>query len=192
MEREDFKRQLDRLRQTISDGTCFFWASHGLMVDDEASARGLNRYRAFFVPARGALLDMALLEFNAVFYEHHKAVTFKYLLREARKNPQTLIPCATDETLPAIEGKLKANKDLLDDLLSYRNQRLAHLGRIVASHDSVTVERVLDLMGEVHSMYNLLSVAHGNPRTSFERTAGEVQAHTSQLVDLMRIQVEDR
>lgn len=192
MDWQGFGRQLERLRQTISDGTSFFWASHGLMVDDEDSARGLNRYRAFFLPARAALLEMALLEFSKVFDKDRESVTFEDLVREAAKNPRSLMPCATDETMPAIAGILKANQDMLDDLRSYRNQRIAHLGRVVASHDSVTVEGVLALMGEIHTMYTLLSVAHGNPPTSFEGTAREVREQTSQLVDLMRKKVDDR
>jgi len=189
MEPEEFKRQLEQLRQVIIDGVRYFTAWRGLMVEDKSSARGLNRYRDFFIPARQALLKIALLEFDAVFDPDSRTVSFTNLLREATIDRQNLIPYATDESLREIRRKMKVNKDLLKSLNKHRDKLIAHHDRIVPRDSSITYGPFRDLIEDVQYMYNLLSAGHDNSRTLFEWAARDTQTHTPRLVDFMREQV---
>ena len=192
MEREEFKRQLDQLWHIIVDGVRYFTAWRGLMVEDRTSARGLDRYRDFFVPARQALLKMALLEFDSVFDQDPRTVSFTNLLREATRDRQDLIPNATDDSLREIRTKMRVNKALLKSLNTHRDKLIAHHDRIVPHDASVTYGPFRDLIEDVQYMYNLLSYGHENSRTLFELAARDTQTHTDQLVGIMRGLVQKR
>ena len=109
MEPQEFKRQLDELRTVISDGIAYFSAWRGLMVEDDDSAQALNRYRAFFLPARNAMLWMALLQFSKVFDPDRKTVSLRNLLTAAGKSRARLVPEATEEELNEIREQLDTN-----------------------------------------------------------------------------------
>lgn len=113
MERQEFKRQLDQLGKVISDGIAYFSAWRSLMVEDEDSAHALNRYRGLFLPARSALLWMTLMQFVKVFNRHPRAVSLRNLLTAAKKEPENLMPYATEESLRHIEEKVNASKGFL-------------------------------------------------------------------------------
>lgn len=190
MEPQEFRSQLEQLQWVIIRGLAYFQVWRDLMVEDEASARGLDRYRGVFQPAREALREMALLDFAKVFDDDRKAVSFRNLLKEAKRDPQKLIPHRTDETLLAIEERLEANKAVLDSLKKARNKRLAHHDPIVPRDSSVTYGPFLRLTEDVKTMYNLLSAAHYKTATHFEPALREAHLHTYQLVKLLREQAE--
>ncbi len=102
MESQEFKRELDELRAVISDGIAYFFAGRALCVDHDEPA-ALNRYRFFFLPARNALLSMALLEFAKVFDRDPRTVGLSNLLNAAKENQAELLSVvATEADLESI------------------------------------------------------------------------------------------
>jgi hypothetical protein len=133
---EDFKRQLDELRTIIWEGVACFWAWRGLLVMDEESAKGLNRYTAFFYPARESLRRVTLLQFAKVFDRDRRAVSLRNLLGKAMGDRQNLCPRATDEELTQLVVQIDKNEPLLNRLKGVRDQRIAHHDAIRATDAS--------------------------------------------------------
>ncbi|MBI4333923.1 MAG: hypothetical protein HY673_21885 [Chloroflexi bacterium] len=186
MEPQEFKRQQDELGKIISNGTAYFSAWRGLMVEDEDSAHALNDYRNFFLPARDALLKMTLMQFAKVFDRHPKTVSLSNLARAAKKNRETLLPHATDNDLRDIEQKVDAAGELLKRLKRYRDQRLAHHDAVLAGDMRLRYGEVRKLIEETKSIYNLLSHGHEQARTMFEWLARDAQEDSSGVVRVMR------
>ena len=186
MDREEFKQQLGELQNIIIDGVAYFSAWRVLANLDQDQARGLDRYRGFFLPARNALLWMALMQFAKVFDNDRKTVSFTNLFAAAKVNPKRLMPHATSESLQQIDEKVSANRDLLRRLVNLRNKRIAHHDRIMAGDVSVPYGQMRDLTEDVKSMYNLLSAAHERSMTMFGTVAEDADQHTSEVVRIMR------
>jgi hypothetical protein len=190
MYREEFKRQLQELRQVISDCVAYFSAWRGLMVEDEESARALNRYRGLFLVSRDALQKMLLLQLAKVFDPDPRTTGIRKLLSAARENRENLIPHVTEEDLRDVEHRVDASEDLLNRLKRYRDQRLAHHDAIdedmrLSDDMRVRFGEVRDLIEEVKSIYNLLEEGH----TSFEHLTSLAKFHADEVVRIMR---EDR
>lgn len=186
MEPQQFKRQLDELGKVISDGIAYFSAWRGLMVEDEDSAHALNRYRGLFLPARGALLWITLLQFNKVFDRHPRTVSLRNLLAAAKKDREKLTPYATQENLRHIEQKIDASVDLLERLKRLRDQRIAHHDAIPAGDVSLPYGEVRKLVEEIKSMYNSLTRGHDRSTTHYEYLVRDAENHTSDVVSIMR------
>jgi hypothetical protein len=133
MQRQEFKRQLDELGTIINDGIAYFSVWQGLMVEDQDSARALNRYRGFFLPARISLRWMTLLQFAKVFDPDPRTVSLRILLTAAEKNRKNLTPYATEENLRQLWKQIDVNEDLLVRLKRMRDQRIGQCGRYATS-----------------------------------------------------------
>lgn len=186
MEQKEFTRRLDELRSIISDGIAYFVAWRELMVDDDESAHALNRYRGLFLPARGALLWMALMQFNKVFDRDQRTVSLRNLLFIARANQANLNPNATEEDLKYIEEQLDKNEELLERLKRLRDQRIAHHDAISSGDRSVLYGEVQKLVDDIKSMYNKLRSGHDGVFTAFDNIARDAERHTSEVVQIMR------
>ncbi|MFC1994551.1 hypothetical protein ACFLVD_00205 [Chloroflexota bacterium] len=194
VEPQEFNRQLVELRTVIIDGIACFSAWRGLMVEDEASAHALVRYRGLFFPARYALLGMALMQFNKVFDRNPRTVSLRNLLTAAKKDRKRLTPYATEEDLQHIEQRVDANESFLKKLKRYRDQHLAHHDAIIAltHHDAIIADDVSlpygdmkQLVEEVTSMHNSLARGHDQSGTAFERIARDTERYTSEVVRIM-------
>ena len=186
MEFQEFKHQLDELRDIISDGIAYFSAWKGLMVGDEDSAQSLNRYRGLFLPARNALLWSALMQFAKVFDRDPRTVSLRNLLTVAKNNKENLTPYATEDDLLDIEQKIDASETLLERLKGFRDQRLAHHDATVTGRVSLLFGEVERLIDEVKSMYNSLRRVHDRSTTAFDYLARKAERNTSEVVSIMR------
>jgi len=186
MEREDFKHQLDELGKVITDGISYLLVWRGLMVEDEESAKALNRYRGMFLPARSALLKMALMQFAKVFDKDTRAISLRNLLTAAQNDPINLTPHATESELTQISQDIDAIEDVLRRLKNHRDQRLAHHDAITESDASITYGEVTKLVEDIKTMYNSLTKSHDRSITSYDWLSREVERHTSNVVGVMR------
>lgn len=190
MEPQKFRHQLDELRNIISDGIAYFSAWRGLMVEDKASAQALNRYRGLFLTARNALLWSALMQFAKIFDRDPRTVSLKNLLNAAKDDQENLTPYATEENLLDIEQKINASESLLERLKDFRDQRLAHHDATITSKVLLKYGEVQKLVEEIKSMYNLLELSHDRSHTSFDHLANQTEWHTSEVVRIMRDEME--
>lgn len=186
MEREDFKYRLDELGKVIRDGIAYFSAWRGLMVEDEDSAKALNRYRGLFLPARYALLWMTLMQFAKVFDRHPNTASVTNLLTAAKRDRENLLPYGTEEDIREIEERISSSKSLLERLKRYRDKRLAHHDAIVTGDTSLPYEEFSKLVEDVKSIYNSLTRGHDQSVTHFEQLAHDAESHTSEVVRVMR------
>ena len=186
MKIEDYKKQLIELRNIIIDGILYFSVWYVMSNLDEDMARGLNRYRGFFMPARKSLNDMALLQFAKVFDNDRRTVSLRNLLLAARSNPTVLVPYAKGDDLDKLESKIDSNEELLGRLKNYRDQRLAHHDRKVKRDTSLKYGQMRQLIDDVKDMYNSLSQGHEQSITSFDFVTREAQRHTSKAMEIMR------
>lgn len=186
----EFKRKLDELRGIITDGIAYFSCWQGLRVGDEESAHALNRYRGLFLPARTALLWMALLQFAKVFDRDPRTVSLINLLNAAQADRECLTPYATLEDLAQIERELQSNEALLKRLKRLRDQRIAHHDAIASGDRSVLYGEVRQLVEGIKSVYNSLCRGHDRSYTSFERLADDANRHTADVVRIMREEME--
>jgi hypothetical protein len=182
MEIEDYKKQLSELRNIIIDGIVYFSVWYVMSNLDADMARGLNRYRGFFLSARKSLNDMALLQFAKVFDNNPRTVSLRNLLLVARTNPTVLVPYAKEDDLDKLESKIDSNEELLGRLKNYRDQRLAHHDRKVTRDTSLKYGQMRQLIDDVKDMYNSLSQGHEQLITSFDFITREAQEHTSKAM----------
>jgi hypothetical protein len=186
MKREDFKHQLDELGTVINDGIAYLLVWRGLMVEDEESAKALNRYRGMFIPARSALLKMALMQFAKVFDKDTRAISLRNLLTAAQSDTITLTPHATESDLARISQDIYAIEDILRRLKNHRDQRIAHHDAITKSDVSITYGEVTKLVEDIKTMYNSLTKSHDRSTTLYDWLSREVERHTSNVVGVMR------
>jgi hypothetical protein len=189
MEPQEFKRQLNGLSTIITDGIAYFSVWRGLMVEDEASAHALNRYRGMFLPARTALHWMTLLQFAKVFDRDPRTISLRNLLITAKANRENLTPYANKEDLQKLEKQIDTNEDLLERLKRLRDQRIAHHDANITGDTRLLYGETQKFVEAVKSMYNSLTLYHDRSTTSFEYLAREAESHTAEVVQIMR---EDR
>jgi hypothetical protein len=189
MEQQDFKKQLDELRDMIINGISYFSAWYGIANLNDRSAHALNRYRGFFLPAQLSLKQMALLQFAKVFDRDPRTVSFYNLLSAAKNNPKLLVPYAKEHDLQNLESKITSNDELLSHLKSYRDQRLAHHDKVVSRDTSLPFGKVRQLIDDVEDMYNSLSDWHEGSVTSFDFMSREAEKHTSEVIEIMLIEL---
>lgn len=186
MEQQDFKKQLDELRNMISDGIGYFSAWYAIANLDEDSAHALNRYRGFFLPVQFSLKNMALLQLAKVFDHNPRTVSLRNLLSTAKSNPTLFVPHAEGDDLQSLERKIDSNEKVLSHLKSYRDQRLAHYDQVVSRDTSLLFGQVRHLIDDVKDMYNSLSEWHEGSTTSFAFKSREAEEHTSRVKQVMR------
>lgn len=155
------------------------------MVEDEDSAHALNRYRGLFLPARNALLWMALMQLAKVFDRDTRTVSMRNLLTAAENDRENLTPYATEEDLRDIGQKIDASESLLKRLKAFRDQRLAHHDAIIAGDVSLPYGDMRKLVEEIKSMYNSLTRGHDRSTTAFEFLVREAERHTSEVVNII-------
>ena len=156
------------------------------MVEDDESAHALNRYRGLFLPARGALLWMAFMQFNKVFDRDQRTVSLRNLLSIAKTNQVELTPNATVEDLKYIEEQVDKNEELLERLKRLRDQRIAHHDAISSGDRSVLYGEVQKLVDDIKSMYNKLRSGHDGVFTAFDYIVRDAERHTSEVAQIMR------
>lgn len=186
MTSEEFEKQLNELRTIINDGIAYFSAWRGLMVEDDESAHALDRYRGLFLPARNALLWMALMQFAKVFDHDSRTVSLRNLLTQALENREELTPNATSVEIEDIIEQVEANEALLERLKRLRDQRLAHHDHITRGDLSLPFGEVERVVEEIQAMYNSLRRGHDRVYTAFGNIAKDAARHTSQVVSIMR------
>ena len=186
MQREDFKKQLDELGKVITDGISYLLVWRGLMVEDEESAKALDRYRGMFLPARSALLNMALMQFAKVFDKDTRTNSLRILLKAAQNDPINLTPHATENELTQISQDIDAIEDILERLKNHRDQRLAHHDAITQSDASITSGEIIKLVEDIKTMYNSLTKSHDRSITLYDWFSSEAERHTSNVVGVMR------
>ena len=186
MEREEFKEQLDELRTLITDGIAYLLVWRGLMVEDEESAKALNRYRGMFLPARSACLNMALMQFSKVFDKDTRTISLRNLLTAAQNDPIKLAPNATESDLTQISQDIDTIENILEKLKNHRDQRLAHHDAIKKSDTHITYGEVTKLVEDIKTMYNSLTKSHDRSITSYDWLSRETERHTSNVVDVIR------
>lgn len=187
---EEVTDQLNDLRVIIGDAIVFFSVWQELMVPDEQSALALNRYRGLFVPARAAMLRMAIMQVAKVFDHHHKAVSLRNLLKAVKSDPETLVPFVPSEELDQIEKQMDSNEGLLNRVKAFRDQRIAHHDAVASNDMSVRFGEARRLTEEVQSMYNALRRGHDRNITSFDGMANDAKNHTAAVVQIMREEME--
>lgn len=185
MERQEFKQRLDDLRNIITEGITCFSAWYRLANLDNNTAHALNRYRAFFLPVRASLNHIALLQFAKVFDKDSRTASLPSLLSVARNNPKLLLPHAEAHDLHHLEQKIENNKELLEHLKNYRDQRIAHHDSVIERDTSLPFGKVKQLIDDVIEMYNLLSKWHERSTTSFDFISHETDRHTSEVIQIM-------
>ena len=185
MDPEGFMSRLLQLSTVIIDGIAYFSAWRGLMVEGEESAHALNRYRAFFLPARNSLLWMSLLQFAKVFDGDARTVSLRTLLSQAQESPEELTPHATAGKLEEIQSQLDANADVLERLKRLRDQRIAHHDAVAAGDRSLLYGEANELVESITSMYNALRVGHDRVHTAFDALIPEAERHTAEVVEIM-------
>ncbi|MEE9325502.1 MAG: hypothetical protein V3U90_08155 [Dehalococcoidia bacterium] len=186
---DEFKRQLDELSTVILDGIIYFTVWDGLMVESDEAAQALNRYRGLFLPARNALLWMALLQLAKVFDRDPRTVSFRNLISAAKENREDLTPHATEEDLNQIQQQVDDNEALLERLKRLRDQRIAHHDSTTSGDRTVLFGELQRLVEEIKSMYNSLRRGHDRACIAFDVPIGDAERHTSEVV---RIMCEDR
>lgn len=186
VDRAEFKRQLDELRNIISDGVAYFSAWQGLMVEDDESAQALNRYRGLFLPARNALMNTAIMQFVKVFDRNPRTISLRNLIIKAKGNKKELLPYSKDQDLIDIEQKIETSESLLERLKCYRDQRLAHHDSIITGDTRLLFGEMQELVGDIELIYNKLTTGHARNMCSFDFLAKEATRHTSDVVRLMR------
>jgi len=186
MELQEFKRQLTELRSVISDGVASFSVWRGLMVEDEASAHALNRYRGLFLPARNALLWMTFMQFAKVFNRDPRTVSLGNLIIAAEKDREHLTPYATEDDLQRLLKQIDDSDDMLTRRKSIRDQRIAHHDAISVGDTRLLYGEMSQLVEEVKSTYNSLTSYSDRSTTSFNFLIRESERHTSQVMNIMR------
>jgi len=186
MEIEDYRKQLRELRDIIIDGIVYFSVWYVMSNLDEDMARGLNRYRGFFLSARKSLNDMAILQFAKVFDKDTRTVSLRNLLSAARSNPTLLAPYAKENDLESLESEIDSNEELPGPIKNYRDQRLAHHDREVTKDTSLKYGQMRQLIDDVKDMYNSLSRGHEQLITSFDFISREAKEHTSEARNHVR------
>lgn len=187
MEANEFTRQLDELRNIITDGLSYFVAWRGLMVEDDESAQALNRYRGLFLPARNAMLWMALLQLAKVFDRDPRTVSLRNLLATASQNRETLTPHATQGDLEHLQQQVDDNEAVLERLKRLRDQRIAHHDSVTSGDRSLRHGEAQQLVEDIKSMYNSLRYGHDRAYTAFAELT-EPERHTSAVVNIMRLE----
>jgi HEPN superfamily AbiU2-like protein len=191
MTAEEFKRQLVELRKIIWDGVACYWAWRELVVEDKETLTALNRYHAFFYPARASLLIRALLQFSKALDSNTRTVSLRKLLAEAKKDHQNLMPCAADGELDKIAAQIDEDKPLLQSLKSLRDQRIAHHDAFRSTDaGKLRVDDVQKLMEDIVSMFNALSNGHDGGVTDVSLLKNDAEWHTSEIVRIMREEME--
>ncbi len=188
--RAEFHRKLDELRTIISDGIAYFYAWRGLMIENDDDAKALNRYRGFFLPAQAALRWTALIQLAKVFDRDRRAVSLSNLLQEAKSNPSLLTPYMPTQALEQVEAQVKANESVLKSLKHLRDTRLAHHDVIVPTSVPLPYGNVIQLVEDIKDMYNTLRYGHDRNYFSFGRLADDAEKHTTQVIRIMREEMD--
>lgn len=191
----EFTRRLNELRAIIFDGIAYFSCWEALKVGDRESAAALNRYRGLFLPARNALMGMALTQFSKVFDRGARTVSLTNLLRAAKAASELLVPRAQPEELEEIESKLAENEALLTRLKTVRDKRIAHYDSNASGDMKLLYGEMRRFVEDIKWAYNLLRRGHDGVVTQFDSLAGDARRHTSEVVRIMREdmqQIQDR
>lgn len=190
MSYERFSQQLKQLGAIISEAVAYFSVWQALMVSDQDSLRALNRYKGFFLPARNALIWMALGQLAKVFDHHQKTVSLRNLLTAAIDHAGELTPHCTTEELEQIRLELSTIEPLLKRLNRVRHHRFAHHQAFVSGDMSLRYGETKQLVESVKSMYNSLRHGHDKHFTMFDSWAKDSDRHTRAVVDIMRKQIQ--
>lgn len=167
MTSEQFKDQLEKLRQVITHGLAHYTVWKKLRLRDPDSVEWsleeqnqiLGRFRGFFTPVAIALLDMALIEFAKVFDTDTRTASLRNLLSAARENP-ILVPNASADDLNEISSDFEQYKGLVTSLMRKRSQQLVHVDAEPDPVDPIMTADFDKLAEWVMSAFNTLSTGH--------------------------------
>ena len=192
---EEFGRELNELRTIINDGIIYFSAWQGISTETEEATEALNRYRGFFLPARNALLWMALMQFAMIFDRNPRTVSLRTIVSKAKADVSGLTPNTNLNELEVIHGKIDAMDAVLVRLTTLRNQRIAHHDSHPYGDRSVLLGEVKGLVEEVKEMYNALTLGHNRSTSGYHLIEDDPKRHPEQVVKIMkeeRIRVQRR
>lgn len=190
MSYERFSEQLKQLGAIISDAVAYFSVWQALMVSDPDPLRALNRYKGFFLPARNALIWMALGQLAKVFDRHPKTASLRNLLKAAIDNAGELTPHCSTEELEQIRLELSTIEPLLKRLDRVRHKRFAHHQAFVSGDMPLRYGETKQLVESVKSMYNSLRHGHDKHFTIFDSWAKDAERHTQAVVGIMLKQIQ--
>lgn len=167
MTSEQFKDQLEKLREVITRGLAHYTVWKKLRLRDpdsvewslEEQNQVLGRFRGFFTPVAIALLDMAFIEFAKVFDADTRTASLRNLLTAARGDP-ILVPHASAEDLNKISSDFEQYKGLVTSLMRKRSQQLVHIDAEPDPVDPIMTADFDKLAEWVMSAFNTLSTGH--------------------------------
>lgn len=186
MELEDFKTHLTELRTMIIDVEAYFSSWYTITNLDESAAQALSRYRGFFKPAQLALKDTALLQLAKIFDRDRRTVSLRNILLAVKENHEVLVPHATEDALKEMEIKFDENEELLNNLKSYRDQRLAHYDSELSRDTTLTYGQVKQLIEDLKSIFDTLTLGHERSTTSFDWISRQAEDHTAEVIRIMK------
>ena len=192
MERYLFDRKRFQLRKTILDGLSYYiiWKA----LNDEYKSGIQNgsfksdfswRYRGFIAPSRNALLWSTLMQLSKAYDTHPRSISFISLLGIVRNNIDELAPYATQDELENIQARIYQNRNLIDRLRRYRNQRLVHLDSELTESMEFPAEQVHAMVDETKSILNKLSYSCEGKHEDYDEMMKDVQLHTAEILKII-------
>jgi hypothetical protein len=197
MTRAEFKRQLDRLREIITDGLVCYAAWKSLLIREESKVpwsleehnKVLGRFRGLLTPVGHALLNTALMQFAKVFDSRIRTASLWNLLGAARRDA-SLISGHTSAEVDEQRRRLRQSKKILMGLKQMRDQRLAHAQVDPAPVAPLLMRDFDDLVERVRSAFNWLSTAHDGNLVSWQGSLQDVERDTTEVLGILRGEME--
>lgn len=192
MTREEFRKQLGQLRESLNRGLSYYAVWKGLRLREESSARWsledqnkvLGQFRGFFTPVVFAFLDMALMQFAKIFDTHARTASLTNLLAAARRDA-SLVPHASASDLSKISRQVKQSDRLLKTLKQKRDQDLAHVDANPAPVRPLLTRDFDKLVDWVNSAFETLSVGHDQNVFSSGYLVETSAQHTAAVLDIL-------
>jgi len=188
----EFRKRLGQLQEVITRGLHYYAAWKNLRFYKEGEVSWsleeqnevFDRFRGFFTPVVGALLNMALMQFAKVFDRNRRTASLWNLLEAARQDT-SLVPGHTSVEVDAVSSQLQESERTLTGLKRMRDQQLAHVDANPAPVDPLLAGEFDLLVERVKSASNWLSTAHGGHWGSWELQLREVEWQTSRIVGVL-------
>ena len=122
MERSEYEERLEAFASSINAARQYAAVLETLIKEDRETLGVLTTYQGFFAPVRAALNNGLFLETAKALDTDSRTASLPNLMKAVRECPAL----ATGVDIGTMEAWLEDRADLISDLTSLRNKRVAH------------------------------------------------------------------
>ena len=149
LNRSEFDRLLELLRQRLLDAKTHFDIWEALQNPSKEFADAVNLYRGFFVPTIGAHITSFFVRLAGTIDRDRRAASFYRVIEIVARNPSL----APGLNVAAFRANLESREEVFERIRTVRHRRAAHWDTD-DEPDDVTVQESRQVLTDLASIFN--------------------------------------